>query len=209
MSSDRPVAASRAAHPSGGCRNKLRNFRPVALRIHRILTPGNVHLSTRNLTSAELLDVLEQNDFLAAASSLMSFALPEREAVWWACMCVRHVGANTLPAEQQRALAAAEGWVRKPDANTRAQALAAFKAAKPVTAVAMAAKAAHAAQLANEASLSANRRIEVAIRRAAGDDGKERTRARLLRFLASGREIAAGGSGRLAPERTTGLERIA
>jgi hypothetical protein len=48
--------------------------------------------------------------------------LPRREAVWWACQFVRSL---SLPqgSEEQRALQAAEAWVKEPEENFRLAAL--------------------------------------------------------------------------------------
>jgi hypothetical protein len=65
---------------------------------------------------------------LAAASayrdavSCCAYLLPRREAVWWACQCVRASG-QTLLADEKSALEAAEAWVRTPEEDFRQAAL--------------------------------------------------------------------------------------
>lgn len=51
-----------------------------------------------------------------------AYALGRREAVWWACQCVRALSA--AQAVEDPLLQAAEGWVRDPTEENRRQALA-------------------------------------------------------------------------------------
>jgi hypothetical protein len=150
----------------------------------------------------ELLALLRERSLMEPSIALLSYALPEREAVWWACMCVEHTASVAFPSEQQRALTVAQAWVWQPTEKRRYDAAAAAKGAGYVSAAAYAARAAFAARLDDAHSLRAGRRTETAIRLAATWDGTERTRARLRRFLVSGLEINAGGAGRLPAEAT-------
>jgi hypothetical protein len=56
------------------------------------------------------------------AVSCCAYLLPRREAVWWACQCVRAGGKTLLP-EERTALDAAEAWVRTPEEDLRQAAL--------------------------------------------------------------------------------------
>ncbi len=56
------------------------------------------------------------------AVSCCAYLLPRREAVWWACQCVRAGGKTLLP-EEKAALEAAEVWVRTPEEDPRQAAL--------------------------------------------------------------------------------------
>jgi hypothetical protein len=56
------------------------------------------------------------------AVSCCAYLLPRREAVWWACQCVRASGMTLLP-EERAALEAAEAWVRTPEEDLRQAAL--------------------------------------------------------------------------------------
>lgn len=63
------------------------------------------------------------------AAMLMAHAMPKREAIWWACCCVRHaLGADGSPAAHEL-IAAAEAWVSKPTDETRRAAFAKAEAA--------------------------------------------------------------------------------
>jgi hypothetical protein len=55
------------------------------------------------------------------AVAFCAYLLPRREAVWWACQCVRAI--QDEPAGGDAALKAAEAWVREPEEATRRAAL--------------------------------------------------------------------------------------
>jgi len=57
------------------------------------------------------------------AVSCCAYLLPRREAVWWACQCVRAARKSLFP-EEKAALAAAEAWVRTPEEEFRQAAMA-------------------------------------------------------------------------------------
>lgn len=152
---------------------------------------------------------LEGGGHLLEAVRLLSHALPGREAVWWACMCAQHTAPADLPAPDGHAREAAEKWVRQPAEPARRQAMAHAHATGFGSPEAWAAVAVFwstgsmapegqpdvppPAHLAGTAVAGA-----VALASVRGDP--KRREARLRRFLASGRNIAAGGAGRIAPE---------
>jgi hypothetical protein len=158
---------------------------------------------------ADAIDRLETGGFAAEAVRVLAHALPRREGVWWACMCA----ANTTPADiaepDRQARETAELWVRQQkdeqrrEAMTHAEAgefrspeswagVAAFWSGDSMSPVGMppVAPPPHAAggAITGAVALSAIR----------GD--LKRQPARLKRFLESGRNIAAGGPGRMQPE---------
>ncbi|HME20239.1 MAG TPA: hypothetical protein VKI44_02550 [Acetobacteraceae bacterium] len=155
------------------------------------------------------LEQLEQAGFLTEATRLVAHALPKREAVWWACMCVSHTAPPDLPAIDRTAREAAEEWVRQQTDKTRRIAFDHAQAGGCVSPEAWAAIAAFwsgdsmspegqpavppAPHLAGTAAAGA-----VALAAVRGD--VTRRQARLRRFLESGRNIAAGGPGRLPAE---------
>jgi hypothetical protein len=65
---------------------------------------------------------LLKSDTPEDAVAFCAYLLPRREAVWWACQCVRSLMAARSPAEEE-ALAAAESWVREPEEGRRRTAL--------------------------------------------------------------------------------------
>jgi hypothetical protein len=56
------------------------------------------------------------------AVSSCAYLLPRREAVWWACQCLRATG-KVLTGREQAALEAAEKWVKMPEEELRRAAL--------------------------------------------------------------------------------------
>ena len=73
------------------------------------------------LTPPQFLNRLLAGKDLDNAVKFMAFALPHREAVWWACGCARMELNGTEPEPVLAALQAAETWVRYPtDPNRRA-----------------------------------------------------------------------------------------
>lgn len=179
---------------------KLRDLSPRDLHRCLQIPEPHEHLLLEVPASAPLLTQLVELDLLSEATRLLSYALPEREAVWWACRCVAHaVPLASLPEEQGAALAAAENWVRQPDDRTRLHAHLAAAKAGYRTPAAWAASAAFASPLPVSWPLRTGRKVERAVALAAAYGGTTHQPERLRHFIASGRDIAAGGAGRLAP----------
>ena len=90
----------------------------------------------------QYIDTLDRAGHLPDAARFLAFALPRREAVWWATQCVRQVPALTADEKAAAALAAAEAWAANPTDDNRRQAFAAAEAAgfdKPASCAALAA----------------------------------------------------------------------
>lgn len=68
------------------------------------------------------LQALMGSDTPEDAVAFCAYVLPRREAVWWASRCVRQLSSSRSPAEE-KALAAAEDWVREPEEERRRAAL--------------------------------------------------------------------------------------
>ena len=185
-----------SAEPS----TKLRVLPIEALRTRLALPPRHPALLGEAPQPSAFVAALLGEDLAAEAVTFLSYSLPEREAVWWAAMCVLHTAASPMAPEQQRALALAEDWVRKPTEEKRRQGGAAAREAGYSSAAALVARAVFASRLADPASLRAARRVEGAVRRAADADGSGHRPLRLRRFIASAQDIAVGGAGRLPPE---------
>jgi hypothetical protein len=78
------------------------------------------------MTPRQYLDVLIDAGRLLEAVRFLSWALPRREAAWWACQCVRQVHRPEDPKSALAAVEAAERWAVAPtDDNRRAAFLAA------------------------------------------------------------------------------------
>jgi hypothetical protein len=154
---------------------------------------------------------LEDAGFVSEAVKLMAHALPKRECVWWACMCARHTAPPDLPDADAGAVSGAEVWVRKQTDESRREAFEHAQRANFGTPEAWAAVAAFwsgdsmsplgqpktppAPHLTGTAAIGSVTLAAVRTYPARRDE-------RLRRFLASGREIAGGGAGRLPPEET-------
>ncbi len=160
-------------------------------------------------TVPEALAALESGGFLLEAARVIAYALPKRESVWWACMCASHTAPLDLPEPDRAAREAAELWVRQQTDAARRTAMAHAQTSEFGTPEAWSGVAAFwsgesmapegqanvppAPHLTGTAVSGA-----VALSSVRGD--VSRRIARLRRFLESGRNIAAGGPGRLTPE---------
>ncbi|MGA3402101.1 MAG: hypothetical protein ABSC95_23040 [Acetobacteraceae bacterium] len=158
---------------------------------------------------AEAIDVLEAGGFLLEATRLLAYALPKREAVWWACMCAAHTAPPDLPEPDRLAREAAELWVRQPNDQNRRAAMrlaeaTAYEAPETWCAVAVFWSgdtiAPEDQPKVPPAPHMAGKAISGTIYLAAVRSDPKRQTARLKRFLESGRNIAAGGPGRLPAE---------
>ena len=151
---------------------------------------------------------LEEAGELIGATRLFAFSLPRREAVWWAAMCAIHTVPTGQAEGECQVREAAESWVRQQDDKTRYAAMELARAAGfacPESWVGMAAfwsgdsmappeqpKVPPGPQLTGTAVAGA-----VALSAARGD--ARQMSARLTRFLASARDIADSGAGRIPP----------
>ncbi len=158
----------------------------------------------------EALERLEQAGLLIEATRLVAHALPAREAVWWACACSRHTassGAN--PAVESTIRDAAEEWVRR---QTDAQRRTAMKEAETAGFGSPEAWAAVAAFWSGDSMAPPEApkippqphfpglAVAGSVALAAARGPAARRETRLQRFLASAKDIAGGGAGRLEPE---------
>lgn len=65
------------------------------------------------------LELLMTHELFTDAARLLAYALPKREAVWWACVCIRQVADAAPSSADLAALEAAEGWVIEPHETNR------------------------------------------------------------------------------------------
>lgn len=143
------------------------------------------------------------------ALRLLAHALPKREAVWWACMCARAVPDPASRPEDAAALEAAEQWVRRPDEANRRAAMAAaekagFRSTEAWAAVGAFWSGGSMAPEGQPAVPPAENLTGVAVAGAvvlaAVRVTPEKAGGRYGRFIASARDVALGGAGRIAPE---------
>lgn len=184
---------------------------PLAPLLPRLeLEPGVASVLAGAKTAAEGVERLEAAGLRNDAARLAAHALPKREAVWWACMCADAVPDPRLPAMDAIARRAAEAWVRKPaeDSLRRAAWEAAqktgFRSPEVWAAVGAFWSGGSMAPEGQPVVPPADHLTGVAISGAvvlASVRGRpERAMDRLARFLASARDIAAGGAGPIRPE---------
>ncbi len=158
---------------------------------------------------ADAIVRLEAAGFAAEAVRMMAHALPKRESVWWACMCATNTAPADLPEPDRLARETAELWVRQQKDEQRRAAMTHAEASGFQTPEAWAGVAAFwsgdsmspVGQPAVPPPASATGSAvagAVALSAARGD--VTRHAERLKRFLESGRNIAAGGPGRMPPE---------
>lgn len=146
---------------------------------------------------------------MTEAVRVVAYALPKREAVWWACMCARAAPDAKPTPEDRAALDAAETWVRSPDEKARRAAMKAAEQAGFNSAEAWAAVGAFwsGGSMAPEGQPSVppadhltGSAIAGAVLLSAVRVAPERQQERFARFLGSARDIAGGGAGRLEQE---------
>ena len=181
----------------------------AALRPHLAL-PAEAALAIQACGMvSEALVALEAAGFLLEAARLVAFALPKREAVWWASMCAVHTAPPDLPDADRAARETAEVWVRQQTDAVRRAAMAHAQDSEFATPEAWAAVAAFWSgdSMAPEGqpnvpppSHLTGTAVAGAVALSAVRGNVRRRTARLQRFLESGRDIAAGGAGRLAAE---------
>jgi hypothetical protein len=82
---------------------------------------GATALLRDDMTPGQFLDILLERRAFGSARIFLANALPSREAVWWAVLCIREVIGPAPPKSEAAALRAAEAWVQDPsEANRRA-----------------------------------------------------------------------------------------
>ena len=115
---------------------------PIPREAHRPLLPEKARkicsllglevtdspLLRQDMTAEGFLTALIDRGQLADAVTFMSCALPKREALWWAGLCVRDGAGADLSGTDAAALTAAERWVRDPSEENRRAAMPAAQA---------------------------------------------------------------------------------
>jgi uncharacterized protein DUF6931 len=158
---------------------------------------------------ADAIVRLETAGFAAEAVRMMAHSLPKREGVWWACMCAANTAPEDLPEPDRLARETAELWVRQQKDEQRRAAMAhaetgGFQTPEAWSGVAAFWSGDSISPLGQPAvpppasAMGAAVAGAVALSAARGD--VKRHAERLKRFLESGRNIAAGGPGRMPPE---------
>jgi len=184
---------------------KVTAARAADLCAHFDLTPEAKALLVDPMPPDLFLDLLIQKGHLLDVIALLAFALPKREAVWWACVCARDVLAPDAPAELDDAIKAAEAWVYKPTEENRRAAMEKAERAgfdKPASWAAVGAfwsggsMAPPAAPVVPPAETLTAKAVSGAILLAAVQREPERAAERHRQFLDDGIDIAMGGTGK-------------
>ena len=110
---------------------------------HFTLDEGPQKLLDAKHTPKQLLELLREKGFYPDAIKVLAYGMPKREAVWWACVCVRSAAGTVIPPPALKALQAAEKWVADPSEANRVANLSAGGAAGFSTAAGCAALAAY------------------------------------------------------------------
>jgi hypothetical protein len=154
---------------------------------------------------------LQGGGFLVEAARLCAYALPPREAVWWAAQCARHTAPAELPEPDRRAGDLAEQWVRT-RADREEIGRAAMQVAEQAGYTSPESWAAVAAFWCGESMAPPEApkvppvphlpgtAVAGAVVLASVRGHPDRQAPRLRRFLDSAHDIAAGGAGRLDRE---------
>ncbi|MBE7209400.1 MAG: hypothetical protein INR65_00115 [Gluconacetobacter diazotrophicus] len=144
----------------------------------------------------QILAELDRRDLVAEHLAYLAFALPEREAIWWACQCVgRDPGSETSP-DHRDALATAERWVRRADAGLQVDCARLARAIGRDHATGHVARAVCATAPSYPHNIMASRHVDDAVRMA-GATGRAGADTMLRSFVVSAMNIAGGGAGRL------------
>jgi hypothetical protein len=103
--------------------NKLDNTALATLLRHLELPPQAAPRIAACTRPSEALEQLAADDLLVEAARLCAYALPAREAVWWATRCAVATACADLSKPDQDACALAEIWVRQRTDETRRAAM--------------------------------------------------------------------------------------
>ncbi len=181
---------------------------PTARETCAIAASGGFKLSAGDdVSPVEFLQELLAAKNLGDAVQFMAFALPAREAVWWACHCARQVQEDPASPAIAAAVEAAEAWVRRPTEENRRGALARAQATDFQSPAAWAAMAAfwssgsmapeHVPDVPAPGHL-VGCAVAGAVMLAAVQSEPQLADEKRARFLAAAINIANGGNGRIS-----------
>jgi hypothetical protein len=156
----------------------------------------------------DAIDRLEGAGFASEATRTLAHALPRREGVWWACMCAASNPPPDLADSDRLARETAELWVRQQKDEQRRAAMAHAEAGGFRTPEAWSGIAAFwsgdsiaplGLPVVPPPPHLTGTAVSAAVTLASVRGEPMQQVARLKRFLESGRNIAAGGPGRISP----------
>ena len=170
------------------------------------LDPESVELLTPEMRPESYVRELCEAKKWPDAVKVMTRSLPPREGVWWACVCARQMQALSGDTSEIEALVAAEKWVIKPNDENRRKA---FSLAQESTAKSAGTLCALAASFSGGKIPAADNQdvdlegsvfpkiVDAVVMAAAAEKQGEQILEQLQCFLASGKDIACGGNGRI------------
>lgn len=169
------------------------------------LDPDAAALLDEATTPASFMERLMAEQRFADAARFLAYALPKREAVWWACLCARAVTTEEVSPDNLAALDAAEAWVYKPIDENRRKAMALAEKTPMDSCASWAAVAAFwsAGSMAPEDAPAVppgeeltGAAVSGAVILAAVQTEPEKAPDKYAKFLSKGLDVARGGSGR-------------
>ena len=180
--------------------------RPEDLAAYLSVLPDAAEVARSATDAVDALQRLCDAGMPIGAIRLIAHALPPREAVWWACMCADHTAPADLPEPDRQTRAASEQWVRRPSDAARRTAMVQAQVAGLISPEAWTGVSVFwsGGSMAPEGQPAVEPTPDLCGTAVAGSvllasvrGDPARQPARLLRFLDSGRDIAAGGPGRI------------
>jgi len=169
------------------------------------ITDPSAALLTEDITPGEFIQALVKARLWLDAARVLAYALPRREALWWACLCAEGMEAVRSEKSEQFSLAAAEKWVYEPSDKHRADAYISAQKCKGSSGGLMCALAAAMSEESLpfegdqviEFDATAFPGLVFAVIVLAADEGEENLMdQRLQQYLAIGEDIARGGRGK-------------
>lgn len=184
---------------------KIKQAHAIAIARGLELDEQATALLQDNPTTVNYLQQLIDLKLYPDAVRFLAYALPKREATWWACLCARNGLTDKTPANDIKAIELAEAWVYKPTEDNRRVTLPAAEATGFKTAASWAAIAAFwsgddispvpEAVVPPDEKLFAKAVIG-AVMLAATQDEASKINNNYQLFLQQGINIANGGDGR-------------
>ncbi len=114
------MSNSTLAKVSAGTAAEIVRHFPLGEAARKLLRP--------EYTPSQYLAALMEQQLDLDAIRFLAYALPKREAVWWACACARRAHGTAPPAAAAAALQAAEKWTADPSEDNRRAAQSASEA---------------------------------------------------------------------------------
>lgn len=162
-------------------------------------------LLTDGISPADFLQLLIGQENYADAINFMAYALPKREAVWWACLCARSCQSSESNPLEAKAIELAEAWVYKPTQENCTPTFTAAEAIDFKTAAGWAAISAFWSgdnispikdNIVKPAADLTAKATSGSVMLAMAQDGPELINEKAQRFIRQAIDIAAGGDGR-------------